>query len=317
MAGPQDAAFQALVAQGNRARFAGEAEAAERAYRAALAMRPDNAPVKANLGLLLLSVGRYAEAWPLYEARRLIHQPDIPPPVAIPEWRGEPLAGKSLLVWAEQGLGDEIQMARFVPLLRDQGARVTLACSPPLVGLFRCLKVPLLAISPKLKPPRADFHSLIMSLPGRLGATLETLPPAPYLRAAAGPRTGGVGFVWRGNPEHPNDAARSMPSPDLLDPLRAHAELIDLQTPRGDFLDTAQRIQGLDLVITVDTAMAHLAGALGVPCWVMLPAHWTDWRWLRGRDDSPWYGSARLYRQPEPGDWGSVVARMAEDLAAR
>jgi len=192
---------------------------------------------------------------------------------------------------------------------------VTLACSPPLVRLFRCLKVPLLAISPALRPPRADFHSLMMSLPGRLGATLETLPPAPYLSAPSGPRTSGVGFVWRGNPEHPNDAARSMPSPDVLDPLRAHAELIDLQAPKGDFLDTARRIQGLDLVITVDTAMAHLAGALGVPCWVMLPAHWTDWRWLRGRDDSPWYGSVRLYRQPEPGDWASVVARMAEDLA--
>jgi hypothetical protein len=308
-----DAAFQALVVQGNRARFSGDVETAEGAYRRALAMRPDNAPVQANLGLLLLSVGRYAEGWPLYEARRALGGPDIPPPAGIPPWRGEPVAGKSLLIWPEQGLGDEIQMARFAPVLRDMGARVTLACSPMLLRLFRSLKVQVAAND--ARPPRTSLCVMAMSLPGLLGATLETLPPAPYLRAPAGPKTGGVGFVWKGNPEHPNDAARSLPSPEVLAPLRDHAELIDLQTPVGDFLDTARRIQGLNLVITVDTAMAHLAGALGVPCWVMLPAHWTDWRWMRGRDDSPWYRAMRLYRQDEPGDWTGVVARMAHDLA--
>lgn len=315
MSGAQDAAFQALVRQGNQARFAGEAATAETAYRAALKMRPDNAPVMANLGLLLLSVGRYAEGWPLYEARKLIHQPDIPPP-PLPEWRGEPLAGKSLLVWAEQGLGDEIQMARFIAPLKAMGARVTLACSPPLVRLFKSLKVPVLAITPQLKLPRADFQVLMMSLPARLALTLETLSGAPYLAAPATLRTGGTGFVWKGNPQHPNDAARSLPSPEVLGPLAAWTTLVDLQTPTGDFLDTARRIQGLDRVITVDTAMAHLCGALGVPCWVMLPAHWTDWRWMRGRDDSPWYGSVRLWRQEVAGDWAGVVARMGEGLAA-
>ena len=313
MSTPADAVFGALVRQGNEARFAGDAPAAEQAYRAALKLRPDNAPVMANLGLLLLSVGRYAEGWPLYEARKLVHQPDVPPP-PFPEWRGEPLVGKSLLVWAEQGLGDEIQMARFIAPLKALGARVTLACSPPLVRLFKSLKVPVLAITPTLKPPRADFQVLMMSLPTRLGATLETLPGAPYLTAPAAPRTGGTGFVWKGNPQHPNDAARSLPSPDVLAPLAAHTELIDLQTPQGDFLDTARRIQALDRVITVDTAMAHLAGALGVECWVMLPAQWTDWRWLRGRDDSPWYGSVRLWRQETPGDWAGVVVRMTAAL---
>ncbi len=315
MPSPADAAFQALVAQGNRARFSGDVETAEGAYRRALAMRPDNAPVQANLGLLLLSVGRYAEGWPLYEARRALGGPDIPPPAGVPMWRGEPVAGESLLIWPEQGLGDEIQMARFAPVLRDMGARVTLACSPLLLRLFRSLKVQLAAND--ARPRRTRLCVMAMSLPGLLGATLETLPPAPYLRAPAAQKTGGVGFVWKGNPEHPNDAARSLPSPELLAPLRAHAELIDLQTPAGDFLDTARRIQGLDLVVTVDTATAHLAGALGVPCWVMLPAHWTDWRWMRGRDDSPWYGSMRLYRQDAPGDWAGVVARMAADLAKR
>ncbi|HEX5380246.1 MAG TPA: hypothetical protein VFW47_16835 [Phenylobacterium sp.] len=315
MATPADAAFQALVAQGNRARFAGDAETAEGAYRRALAMRPDNAPVAANLGLLLLSVGRYAEGWPLYEARRKVTGPDIPPPAGIPEWRGEPLAGRSLLIWPEQGLGDEIQMARFAPVLRDMGARVSLVCAPPLARLFRSLKVQVAPLTPGAKFPRTHFHSLAMSLPGRLGATLETLPAPPYLRAPAGPRRGGVGFVWKGNPEHPNDAARSLPSPAVLDPLAEVCELVDLQTPVGDFLDAATRIQGLDLVITVDTAMAHLAGALGVPCWVMLPAHWTDWRWLRAGETSAWYPSLKLYRQAEPGDWAGVVARMRDDLA--
>jgi hypothetical protein len=310
---PADAAFQALVAQGNRARFSGDVETAEGAYRRALGMRPDNAPVQANLGLLLLSVGRYAEGWPLYEARRALGGPDIPPPAGIPLWRGDSVAGKSLLIWPEQGLGDEIQMARFAPVLRDMGARVTLACSPLLLRLFRSLKVNV--ASNEVRPPKTSLHVMAMSLPGLLGATLETLPLSPYLRAPAAPKTGGVGLVWKGNPQHPNDAARSLPSPEVLAPLRAHAELIDLQTPTGDFLDTARRIQGLDLVITVDTATAHLAGALGVPCWVMLPAHWTDWRWMRGRDDSPWYSSMRLYRQDGPGDWDAVVARMAADLA--
>jgi hypothetical protein len=312
---PADAAFQALVAQGNRARFSGDAETAEGAYRRALAMRPDNAPVKANLGLLLLSVGRYAEGWPLYEARRMLGGPDIPPPAGTPLWQGEPVDGKSLLIWPEQGFGDEIQMARFAPVLRDAGARVTLACSPLLLRLFRSLKVNV--ASNAARPPKTSLCVMAMSLPGLLGATLETLPQPPYLRAPQGPKRGGVGFVWRGNPEHPNDAARSLPSPDVLDPLREVCDLVDLQTPVGDFADAATRIQGLDLVITVDTAMAHLAGALGVPCWVMLPAHWTDWRWMRGRADCAWYPSLRLYRQAVAGEWGPVVARMAGDLAAR
>jgi hypothetical protein len=315
MPSPADAAFQALVAQGNRARFAGDAETAEGAYRRALAMRPDNAPVKANLGLLLLSVGRYAEGWPLYEARRLLGGPDTPPPAGVPLWQGEPVAGKSLLIWPEQGLGDEIQMARFAPVLRDMGARVTLACSPLLLRLFRSLKVQVAAND--ARPPRTNLLVMAMSLPGLLGTTPQTLPPAPYLRAPAGPKRGGVGFVWKGNPEHPNDAARSLPSPQVLDPLREVCELVDLQTPVGDFLDTAARIQALDLVITVDTAMAHLAGALGVPCWVMLPAHWTDWRWMRGRADCAWYPSLRLYRQEEAAAWAPVVAQMARDLAGR
>lgn len=305
--------FQDLVARGVAASHAMDFAAAEACYRAALAQRPDNAPVQAALGLLWLAQGRYAEGWPLYEARTAF-RPDEIGASGIPEWRGEPLAGRSLMIWPEQGLGDEIQLARFAPLLARHAAEVVLACQPPLARLFEQLDVRVAPLTDGAALPRTDLFVRNFSIPARVGLTLETIPPAPYLRAPAEPKTGGVGFVWRGGPDHPNDAGRSLPSPALLDPLREVVELIDLQTPRGDFLDTACRIQALDLVITVDTSMAHLAGALGVPCWVMLPCRRVDWRWMTGRDDSPWYPSLRLWRQEAPGDWAGVVARMKAAL---
>ena len=307
--------FAALIERGNAARYAGDFAGAEAAYRGALAMKPDNAPVQSALGLNALAQGRYAEGWPLYEQRR--HAQPLPIERAgIPEWRDEALAGKSLIVWPEQGLGDEIQMARYAPLLRIIGAGVVLVCSPPLVELFRPLGVRIAALADDTALPRTDFYCRNFSLPARFNTTLESIPAAPYLAAPSEIRTGGVGIVWRGNPAHPNDAGRSLPSADLLTPLAAKARLIDLQTPRGDFRDTAARVQALDLVITVDTAMAHLCGALGVRCWVMLPAERCDWRWMTGRDDSPWYPSLRLFRQTTPGDWAGVVDRMLEALPA-
>lgn len=304
--------FEALVERGVQAAHALDFGPATAAYLAALALRPDNAPVVAALGLVLLAQGRYAEGFALYEARKLFEAAPVGA-AGLPEWQGEDLEGRRLLIWPEQGLGDEIQMARYARLLG--GAReIVLACSPPLARLFGQLGVTVFPIVEGAPTPRADLWVRSFSLPARLETTLETIPPAPYLRAPPGPKTGGVGFVWRGNPEHPNDARRSLPSPAVLDPLHEVAELVDLQAPQGDFLGAAARIQGLDLVISVDTAMAHLAGALGVPCWVMLPAYRTDWRWMAGRDDSPWYPSLKLYRQPADGDWDSVVARMAQDL---
>jgi hypothetical protein len=310
-------AFAELVERGNQARFAGRLEEAEACLRQALALRPDNAPAQANLGLTLLAMGRYAEGWNLYEARKQVWRPPIAE-VGIAEWAGEDLRGRSLLIWPEQGLGDEIQMARFAPVLAQAGAIVLLACSPPLGRLFAAglpgVRVALLVEGVQL--PRTHAYALNFSLPARLDVTAERPPPAPYLQVPSAPRTGGVGFVWRGNPQHPNDGQRSLPSPDLLEPLREVADLVDLQTPQGDFLDTAARVQALDLVITVDTAMAHLCGALGVPCWVMLPAHWTDWRWGREGETTPWYPSLRLYRQPAPGNWAQVVERMRRELVA-
>lgn len=307
--------FKTLVEQGGAAAHRLDFDAAEAAYRAALDLRPDNAPILSALGLLLLAKGKYAEGWPLYEHRRAIEKSPIDAS-GIREWQGQKLKGRSLLIWPEQGLGDEIQLARYVPLLRKTGD-VTLACSPPLAGLFKQLGVRILPVVSGMAVSRTDFYIRNFSLPGVMGTTLHTIPRAPYLKAPSDPRTGGVGFVWRGDPSHPNDAKRSLPSPQVLAPLGEVAELVDLQQPRGDFLDSAARIQALDLVITVDTSMAHLAGALGVPCWVMLPANGTDWRWMRERADSPWYPSLRLYRQTVSGDWSDVVGRMRDDLVAR
>lgn len=306
-------AFKSLVEQGGQAASRGDFAAAETAYQGALALMPGNPPVASALGMIRLMQGRYAEGWPLYEGRKAIEKTHVDG-AGIPEWEGQKLKGRSLLIWPEQGLGDEIQLARYVPALRKSGD-VTLVCSPSLARLFGQLGVRIVPLADGLHLPRANFYVRNFSLPYRMGTTLYTIPRAPYLKAPSDPKTGGVGFVWRGDPTHPNDANRSLPSPEVLAPLREVAELIDLQQPRGDFLDTAARIQALDLVITVDTSMAHLAGALGVPCWVMLPARGLDWRWMQGRSDSPWYPSLRLYRQTTPGDWSDVVAQMRADLA--
>jgi hypothetical protein len=307
--------FGELVEQGIAAAHAMDLDRAIACYLAALSQRPDNAPVIAGLGLALLAKGEYEPGFACYEARKLFDGDRISR-AGIPEWQGEDLAGRTLMVWAEQGIGDEIQMARYIPQLKQRG-RIRLVCSRPLRRLFAQLDVELIDRDEDAPVPPAELFVRNMSLPALFGTTLQTIPPAPYLTAPAAPRTGGVGFVWRGNPDHPNDARRSLPSPALLDPLREVAELIDLQEPAGDFLDTAARIQALDLVVSVDTAMVHLAGALGVPCWLMLSSYRTDWRWMTGRSDSPWYPSLRLYRQGTPGDWDGVVARIGEDLARR
>jgi hypothetical protein len=195
---------------------------------------------------------------------------------------------------------------------------VILAAPAELVPLFGALGVEVVDMAgPR---PDTDHWSLMLSVPRWLGTTLETIPPAPYLSAPPERRApwagevpaGAVGVAWRGRPTHPNDAHRSLPSRDLLAPLAAAgARLFDLQAPRGDFADLAALVEQLDLVVTVDTALAHLAGALGKPCWVLLPWYRTDWRWLTGRSDSPWYPSARLFRQPAFGDWPGAVAAVA------
>jgi len=291
---------------------------AEAILREALGFEPDSPRTQVLLGEALLAQGRYPEAWPLMEARLDAPELGSPrPPLEQPEWRGEPIAGKRLLVVGEQGAGDQIMYARFAPILQAQGARVTLLCLPSLARLFnQSLGVSVVAMTGRVEMPDPDVWTLTASLPARLGAELASLPNAPYLAASPLASSSRIGVVTRGNPRHWNDARRSLP-PDAAARLLARRDVMDLSpeaTGARDFLETAEIIAGLDLVISVDTSVAHLAGALGKPVWILLPAYGVDWRWLQGRRDSPWYPSARLWRQPELGDWASVLDGIVAEL---
>jgi hypothetical protein len=285
---------------------------AEAYFRAALGVDPTAAVTRHSLAMLLLGGGDYPEGWRLYESRRETPGSTIPrPPFSYPEWRGEALAGQRLIVVGEQGLGDQIMFARFIPELERRGASVVYICEPVLVPLFRASGLD--AVTGE-RLDRADYWVLLGSLPGLLGVTVEGLSGAPYLTAEPSGR-GGVGVKARGAALHGADRYRSL-SDDAAAQLEAMGRSLDpAATGARDFLETAQIIAGLDLVITVDTSVAHLAGALGKPVWILLAAAHTDWRWLRDRDDSPWYASARLYRQETPRLWAPVMQRIAADLA--
>jgi hypothetical protein len=302
--------------------IAGDAAAAEPRYRAALALAPGAASTARALGVLLLREGRYPEGFALLEARHALTdyaKPSLP----FPEWTGGEVAGKRIVIWPEQGFGDQIQFARFAPVLKAMGAEVTLICAPPLARLFsHGLGVSVLRAKGAVEFPDPDGWVMTCSLAGRLGVTPATLPSAPYLEAPGAwdkPLAPGfkVGLMASGNPGYLHDEHRSLP-PAAAEALgRLPVRIVDLapaRTGAADFADTAALIAELDLVIAVDTAVAHLAGAMGKPCWVLLPAEGLDWRWMRARRDSPWYPSLRLYRQTTPGDWGLVLAEIEADL---
>jgi len=312
-----------LYSRGNLLLSMKHLEAAEADFRALLALDPASDVARANLGQALIGQGRFEEGFAAYEFRpeRLKSNARRLP---FPEWQGEPLAGRSLYVLGEQGHGDQIMMARFLPRLQAMGARTTFACLPPLHSLLE--QVSPVGFFPTVESvPARDYWVASMSLPGRLGMRPETLPAAPYLKVpqAAAQRRPAVpagdrpriGFVWRGEARNPNDANRSLASPGAFLRLEdAGAEMVDLQTPEGDFADMAARIATLDLVMAVDTAMVHLAGALGLPCWALIPFLGADWRWPPGRTDTPWYGSVRVFRQPVAGDWDGVFAQIRAAL---
>ena len=329
---------------------------AEAACRRALAIRPDFVDASWNLALILLHLGRWSEGWPLYESRYHKDRKQlvaIVPSLVCPQWRGESLQGKSLLVWPEQGFGDTIQFARYLSLLKAQGAaRITLVCAPVLRALCQSIAGvdALITMQEALDGSAYDFWTLLLSSPLHLKTTPESIPSSlPYLSAPTDrleawrcrmPRAGvRVGLVWRGSAAHANDGNRSLPNLAALAPLwqvpgisfvglqkgqgedevvqfSAKQPMLHLGSDIQDFADSAAIVAQLDLVISVDTAVAHLAGALGKPCWVLLPRMGTDWRWLDARSDSPWYpGVVRLFRQQESEDWSAVVDEVAAALA--
>jgi tetratricopeptide (TPR) repeat protein len=319
------------------------------ALRRAIALSPHHANARSGLGILLLLRGDLAEGWEEYEyrlrssERKGPHFPERP-------WHGESLTGKHIYVQAEQGFGDSLQFARYLPLLAARAGAVTLRVHRELVGLLRdsLPGITVLGDHGDAAPYHCDVS--LLSLPLLFKTRLETVPAEiPYLRAPAQAaqrwidRVGEIegfkiGLVWGGNPDHVNDHRRSI-VPEQLAPLFAVAGasfaslqhgarsadlkrltrdnfgIVDLASDFGDFADTAAAVDALDLVITVDTSVAHLAGALGKPVWVLLP--WvTDWRWMLHREDTPWYPTMRLFRQHRGGDWTDVIARMAGELRA-
>jgi tetratricopeptide (TPR) repeat protein len=339
---------------GNLRKELGDFDGAEAAYR--VAMESGYVPARYNLTLMNGLRGRLEAFWTDYEWRfaadnnapDAVKLPDLP----MPMWRGEPLAGKRLLVWIEQGFGDQMQFIRYARLVHEAGAQATWVVSPPLKALLRTLPWPVDLRSTKevSKDARYDYWSFALSLPRWFDTRLDTIPAeVPYLKADPkkvehwrtrlarwkGKRR--IGLAWAGNPKHVNDRNRSIPLAEFA-PLAklpdcvflslqkgerekelasppAGMEIVHLGAELKDFTDTAALMQHLDLLISCDSSPAHLAGALARPVWTLLP-YTPDWRWMTDRSDSPWYPSMRLFRQRKVGDWAGVMGEVAEALAA-
>jgi len=318
-------------------------------YNAAIAIRADHAEAQFNRALLSLYLGDFTTGWPAFEWRwasaerlkigalRNFEQP---------RWLGaQPLAGKRLFIHSEQGLGDTIQFSRYAALGAQSGATVILEVQKPLLEVLAHLKGPSQLVAKGATPPPFDYHCPIMSLPLAFNTTPNTIPAAPhYLQADTTrveqwrtllgeqkrPR---VGLVWSGNSNNPIDRQRSIAlaswiphlppeldyfclQKDIRDADREALEDSDVFSFDDDLMDfksTAALCECMDLVLSVDTSLLHLSGALGKRTWLLLP-YVPDWRWMRDREDTPWYPSVKLYRQTTRGDWNGVFARVAADL---
>ncbi len=330
---------------GNTLRSQGRVGEAGKSYEQALALDPGSIEARWNRALVALLQGDYASGWRDYEIR-FRRRRNVPRSFQQPLWRGEPLGGATILLHAEQGLGDTIQFLRYVSAVQAAAGSVILDVPASMMRLAEQISGVAAVVKTGDPLPEFAWHCPLMSLPLAFGTTLDSVPAeVPYLtvpedatrnaNALIWPADGlRVGLVWSGNPRYLEDRVRSIHF-SLFDPLlvldsarffslqmgpaaeqlsKADARIVDLKSAIRDFADTAALIAQLDLVITVDTAVAHLAGALARPTWVLLPFA-PDWRWHLEREDSSWYPTVRLFRQPRPGDWFAVIEQVRVELS--
>jgi hypothetical protein len=334
---------------GNVLRESGDPAGAIPFLQRSIQLAPAHPTAPFNLAVAYLLMGDYARGWAQYETRwNYEHLAGTLPPFAQPRWTGQDLANKTIYVMGEQGHGDNIQFVRFVGDLTSRGARVVLAVNASLRSLFSGFGLAQI-VSEGDALPEFDYWTPIMSIPGVIGTTLENLAPVQYYLTAEadlqrawqqrlGPKTRlRVGFCWSGRRDTWINRHKGMPFETMLELIQRNPdyEWVNLQVDCTEeeeaklvqagvtaypgaiatFADSAALIMHMDVVLAVDTAVAHLAGALGRPVWVMLSQFALDWRWLLDRDSSPWYTTARLFRQPVQADWSSVTERIHKYLS--
>lgn len=334
----------------------GRFEEAEQSFTRALAIDPDYLGCRWDRSLFWLALGRYEQGFKEYETRIPFRKEEgrrVYPEFAAPVWQGESLAGKSVYIASEQGLGDTILFSRFLPWVASEAAKVYVCCSDQMISLLWEFRHIVELLPEGVPVPETDFSCVMGSLPHRYDVTAETIPADPglirkrveiqqeigpiELPQPDGPSPLRIGLCWTGNPAQDRNGERSVPLEDLMQ-LAAHPQIWAYSLQVGSGESDLERIcagsivhnlgpqlrnrglaaagtamLGMDVVITCCTAIAHLAGALGVPCWVML-CNDPYWLWMHERDDSPWYPSLTLFRQEKPGDWKPVVARIYERL---
>jgi Tfp pilus assembly protein PilF len=341
--------FDALNNLGNTLRVQGKLAESIASYERALEVKPDNPQVRMSRALCWLQMGDFERGWAEYEWRLKCKEFSIPA-FPRPLWDGSSLEGRPILLYADHGLGDSIQFIRYAPMVKARGGRVIVACQQPLARLLAtCPGIDQVVAEGSLLPDFA-FYAPLMSLPGIFGTSLASIPAeVPYVTADAGlvdhwhrelGPSGGlrIGIAWQGNPRHQRDRQRSFRlaqleplarvagvrlfslqkgfGTDQIAELDGRFAVSDIGSRFGDFMDTAAVMRNLDLVISLDSSLAHLAGALGVPIWMAIPIA-ADWRWLTEREDSPWYPTMRLFRQKRWGDWDEVFSRMAVELETK
>jgi len=335
----------ALNDLGNVLKDSGQFDEARKTYRQALAFNPDDPKANYNLAMTAMAEGDLIEGFKGFEWRwkidGMVENRDFP---GMP-WTGDPLAGRTLLVHAEQGLGDTINFCRYLPMLVEAGGKVVFECQPSLVDLMSGMGENISVFARGEPPPPYDLiHAPLLSLPRLLGTTLQSIPATiPYLEpdpgfsdqwagrlsVYSGPR---IGLIWRGGGAHRNDANRSaslalfaehFTEPGVVffslqkdrpgEEKKLPKHFIDLGQDFENFSDTAAALKNLDLIISVDTAVAHLGGAIGVPVWALLASP-CDWRWLLERHDTPWYPTMRLLRKKPGQDWHAILEKAATDI---